>query len=95
MSNPAQTVSGNEIGQLIRSIRNCRVILDTDLALIYGVTTKRLNEQYRRNLDRFPKDFAFQLTKDEWTSLRSQIATLEKGRGAHRKYLPFRQRKNF
>ena len=65
------------MARLIRSIRDRRVILDHDLADLYGVPTKRLNEQYRRNLDRFPEDFAFQLTQDEWAALRSQIATLE------------------
>jgi hypothetical protein len=64
------------------------VILDADLAQLYGVTTKRLNEQYRRNVGRFPQDFAFQVTAEEWTPLRSQIATLKTGRGSHRKYLP-------
>ena len=58
-------------------MRGQRVILDADLAQLYGTTTKRLNEQYRRNLDRFPRDFAFQLTLEEWTALRSQIATLK------------------
>src|SRR5207249_7612964 len=69
-------------------IREQRVILDDDLAGIYGVSTKRLNEQYRRNRERFPDDFAFQLAQQEWTSLRSQIATLKTGRGRHRKYPP-------
>jgi hypothetical protein len=65
-----------------------KVMLDSDLAELYGVETKRLNEQVRRNLKRFPDDFIFQLTPEEAESLRSQIATLEKGRGEHRKYLP-------
>jgi len=72
--------------------RGHRVILDADLAAIYGVSTKRLNEQVRRNHDRFPADFCFQLTIREWKSvqgIRSQTATLEKGRGRHRKYRPF------
>jgi hypothetical protein len=56
-----------------------RVILDSDLAAVYGVPTKRLNEQFKRNRKRFPEDFAFQLTADEVTNLRSQIATLKKG----------------
>lgn len=64
-------------------------MLDEDLAKLYGVTTKRLNEQVKRNKHRFPKDFMFQLTYQEVTSLRSQFATLEKGRGKHRKYLPY------
>jgi hypothetical protein len=56
-------------------VRDRRVILDVDLAGIYGIPTKRLNEQYRRNANRFPEDFAFQLTQDEWAALRSQNAT--------------------
>lgn len=63
------------IDNLIREIRGVRVILDNDLAILYGVTTKRLNEQFRRNRKRFPKDFAFQLTAEEVESLRSQNAT--------------------
>jgi len=64
---------------VIREIRGVRVILDSDLARIYGVPTKRLNEQFRRNRSRFPDDFAFQLTAEEVTNLRTQIATLKKG----------------
>ncbi len=56
-------------------IRGQRVILDQDLAELYGVETRRLNEQIKRNLDRFPSDFMFQLTAKEWTNLKSQIAT--------------------
>ena len=63
------------IEQRIFTVRGVRVILDSDLAKVYGVTTKRLNEQYRRNRDRFPEDFAFQLTAEEAATLRSQIAT--------------------
>jgi hypothetical protein len=63
----------------ILSIREQKVVLDSDLAAVYGVTTKRLNEQFRRNRKRFPADFAFQLTADEFESLRSQIATLDEG----------------
>ena len=59
----------------IHLIRGQRVMLDSDLAAIYGVTTKRLNEQLRRNRDRFPLDFAFQLTAQEFTNLKSQFAT--------------------
>ena len=62
-------------------------MLDSDLAELYGVETKRLNEQVRRNPNRFPPDFMFQLTAEEWESLRSQFATLK--RGEHRKYLPY------
>ena len=64
-------------------------MLDTDLAHQYGVETKRLNEQVKRNADRFPPEFCFQLTEDEYDALRSQNATLETGRGRHRKYLPY------
>lgn len=69
-------------------IRGQKVLLDSDLAELYGVETKRLNEQVRRNLSRFPVDFMFQLNDQEAASLRSQIATLKSGRGMHRKYLP-------
>ena len=65
-----------DVARLVHSVRNQRIILDADLAGLYGVPAKRLNEQYRRNLDRFPADFAFQLTPDEWSALRPQIATL-------------------
>jgi hypothetical protein len=74
---------------LIFTVRGKRVILDADLARIYGVTTKRLNEQVRRNADRFPSDFMIQLTPSETKevqALRSQCATLK--RGQHIKYLP-------
>jgi hypothetical protein len=67
------------IDNLIREIRGQKVILDTDLAALYGLKTKRLNEQFRRNRNRFPEDFAFQLTTEEVTNLRSQTATLKKG----------------
>jgi hypothetical protein len=67
-------------------IRGHRVMFDTDLALIYGMTTKRLNEQVRRNLDRFPSDFGFQLTQKETRILRSQTATSTWG---GRRYLPY------
>ena len=65
------------------------MLLDTELAALYGVTTKRFNEQVRRNQNRFPQDFMFQLTAEEEAALRSQIATLKGGRGQHRKYLPY------
>ena len=65
------------------------MLLDTDLAALYEVTTKRFNEQVRRNLERFPRDFMFQLSEAEWAALRSQFATLKTGRSQHRKYLPY------
>ncbi len=67
--------------QRIHILRGARVILDLDLSLMYGVSTKRLNEQVRRNLDRFPEDFMFQLSDQEVTDLRSQFATSKIGRG--------------
>lgn len=72
---------------LILRIRGHAVILDSDLAALYGTTTKRLNEQVKRNNERFPDDFVFQLTEKEWRSLRSQIATSKKGHGG-RRYMP-------
>ena len=67
------------IEQMIMTIRGQRVIFDADLARIYGVSTKRLNEQVRRNADRFPPDFAFVLTEQEVADLKSQIATSSGG----------------
>jgi len=76
------------IERSILLIRGHKVMLDSDLAELYGVTTKRLNEQVRRNLSRFPEDFMFQLTESETRLLRSQIATSKEGRGG-RRYLPY------
>lgn len=70
-------------------LRNQRVILDADLAALYEVEVKRLNEQVRRNPERFPMDFMFSLEADEWQALRSLFATLKTGRGQHRNYLPY------
>lgn len=71
-------------------IRNKKVMLDKDLALLYEVPTKVLNQAVKRNIDRFPEDFMFQLSVEEYnSSLRSQNVTLEKGRGKYQKYLPF------
>ena len=79
----------NELGRLIYEIRAQRVMLDSDLASIYRVETKALNRAVKRNRDRFPKDFVFQLTADESEVLRRQSGTLKTERGAHRKYLPW------
>src|SRR5215203_3627849 len=70
-------------------VRGLKVMLDNDLADLYDIETKRLKEAVRRNIDRFPEDFMFELTQDEFESLRSQIATLKTGRGQHPKYMPF------
>jgi len=64
-------------------------MLDGDLANLYSVSTKRLNEAVKRNKSRFPNDFMFQLSKIELDSLRSQFATLKNGRGSHKKYPPY------
>jgi len=87
--NNMELIPLDPIAQRILLIRGHRVMLDSDLAELYEVTTKRLNEQVRRNIKRFPPDFMFQLTPEEFTSLRSQNATLKIGRGHHRKYLPY------
>ena len=68
-----------QIEPLIRTIRGQQVLLDSDLAILYGVETKRLNQQVKRNIERFPEDFMFQLTQEEVICSRSQIATLNKG----------------
>jgi hypothetical protein len=73
----------------IVALRGQRVILDTDLAALYDVPTKRFNEAVKRNLAKFPADFMFALNTEEWAALRSQFATLNTGRGQHRKYLPY------
>jgi len=73
----------------IFTIRGVQVMLDRDLAELYGVSTKRLNEQVKRNKERFPERFMVKLTKREFGNLRSHFATLEKKRGKHRKYLPY------
>lgn len=77
----------NNVESLIRVIRGQQVMLDRDLAELYGVETKRLNEQVKRNIERFPEDFMFQLTKEECS--KSQIATLNEGRGHNIKKLPY------
>ncbi len=86
---PTVPLSIGEIAQRIQLIRGQRVVLDTDLAAFYGETTKRFNQQVNRNLARFPEDFMFQLTEEEFAALRLQFATLKPGRGQHRKYLPY------
>lgn len=65
-------------------VRGQRALLDEALARLYGVTTKRLNEQVKRNSDRFPEDFMFRLSPEEWVSLKSQSATSKRSRGGRR-----------
>ncbi len=83
-----QVVAAPAIEKRIFVIRERQVMLDEDLADLYGVETKRLVEQVKRNLERFPEDFMFQLRKDEAAALRSQIATSNAGRGG-RRYAPY------
>jgi hypothetical protein len=77
------------VDRVILLLRDRRVIVDADLARLYGVPTKALIQAVKRNLARFPADFMFQLTREETSSLRSQSVTLNPGRGAHRKYRPY------
>ena len=81
-------ITSENIINRIYFIRGIKIMLDEDLAILYGIETKVLNQAVKRNLDRFPEDFMFQLTQEEFDFLRSQFVTLEKGRGRHRKYLP-------
>lgn len=81
------TVAIVRIESAIVLVRGQKVMIDEDLAALYGVATKRLNEQVRRNAERFPDDFMFRLTAEEWTALRSQFATSKPGRGG-RRYMP-------
>ncbi len=78
--------------QLIQSkiyeLRGHRVLLDYDLAELYETETKVLNQAVKRNIERFPADFMFEITREEYNFLRSQIVTLETGRGRYSKYLP-------
>ena len=80
-----------DIRNMIYTVRNQQVMLDNDLAKLYQVETKRLNEAVKRNIARFPEEFRFQLNEEETEFLRSQCATLNEndGRGKHRKYLPY------
>src|SRR5260370_9484171 len=105
MPKPPNKLSADQLGQLIYEIRGQRVMLDSDPAAIYAVETKALNRAVKRNRDRFPKDFMFQISSNEWKNLKYQIrtsspagrsqalryqfGTLKIGRGQHRKYLPY------
>ena len=89
------------IQNLIFTIRGVQVMLDSDLAQLYSVETKNLNRAVNRNIERFPEKYRFQITKEEWENLQSQLTnsgksslrfqngTLKEGRGKHRKYLPY------
>lgn len=85
--NKTSIIPAERIERAILLVRHQKVMLDADLAALYGVPTRRLNEQVRRNLKRFPADFMFELTPKEIGALRSQIATSKRGRGG-RRYAP-------
>ena len=88
--NKELTINNESIKNKIHYIRGKYVMLDRDLAKLYEVETKVLNQAVKRNINRFPEDFMFQLNEnEEKIFLRSQFVTLEKGRGKHRKYLPY------
>jgi hypothetical protein len=89
MTESDSIVPVERIERRILLVRGHKVILDSDLADLYGVEVKVLNQAVKRNTERFPEDFMFQLTVEEEESLRSQIVTLKTGRGQHRKYLPY------
>ena len=86
-------VPAERIERVILALRGHKVLLDSDLAVLYGVETKALNRAVKRNVERFPADFMLQLTDEEAKILRCQSGTLKKddppGRGTHRKYLPY------
>ena len=85
--NKTAIILAKRVGSKILVLRNQKVILDTDLAELYGVPVKRLNEQLKRNPQRFPPDFLFRLTRAEYQNLRSQNATSSSAHGG-RRYLP-------
>lgn len=78
-----------DVEDRILFVRGHKVMVDSDLAELYGVPTKALNQAVQRNLERFPEDFMFQISEVETESLRSQVVTLKTKRGQHRKYSPF------
>ena len=85
---PAITVAAERVGQFILIIRRQRVLLDEDLAALYGVETRSLVQAVKRNPERFPPDFMFELSAAEWAALRSQTVTSKPGRGG-RRYAPY------
>jgi hypothetical protein len=87
--NNQSVVAVERIESAILAIRGHKVLLDADLATLYSVEIKTLNRAVKRNLERFPADFMFQLNDDEASGLRCRFGTLKTGRGQHRKYLPY------
>jgi len=88
MGRKSSQLSILEIENKIYNLRNDKVMLDSDLAELYGVSTKQLNQQVKRHRGRFPRDFMFRLQKKEYSLLRSQFVTSNTGRGG-RRYSPF------
>jgi len=84
-----EVIPVERIEKSILMLRGRKVLLDADLAALYGVPTKVFNQAVKRNIARFPDDFMFQLTAEEFALLRSQIVTSNPGRGKHTKYLPY------
>lgn len=89
MNNEIDIISPESIRSRIIKVRRRCVIIDSDLATMYGVETKNLKRAVRMNIERFPEDFMFVLTKDEYNSLRCNFFTIKNGRGQHSKYLPY------
>jgi len=85
---PAIAVTAERVGQFILVIRRQRILLDENLAALYGVETRSLLQAVKRNLERFPPDFMFELSAAEWAALRSQSVTSKSGRGG-RRYAPY------
>ena len=88
MTDDVPAVTMKRIEECIYTVRGQRVMLDSDLAAVYGVTTKNLNKAVKRNADRFPDDFVFLLTRQEVANLRFQIGTSSSASGG-RRYLPY------
>ena len=89
LSRKIQDMELQTIQSRIYEIRGQKVMLDFDLAALYETETKRLKEAVRRNIHRFPPDFMFEISREEYNALRTQIASLETGRGKHSKFNPF------
>jgi ORF6N domain len=89
MENSSDPIPTENIARAILALRGRRVLLDAEIAALYGITTKALLQAVRRKSERFPEDFMIRLSTEEWGALRSQFVTLETGRGQHRKYLPY------
>ena len=85
---PQATITQSDIERMIITIRNVQVILDRDLAILYQVEVKQMNRQVKRNIERFPDDFMFQLTKEEYDRLKCQFGT-SNSRGGDRRALPY------